>query len=200
MKRNLLGICALLLVLATHAQAQFSRQALKQRYERLVAQERARHYAHTQVAWVSLVENEYLKTHPLSYVGFTTYGYRTPAFKQSAIPHGQTHAFTVLHSELARAVDRHAALRGYRLYVPNPADLLALQASDRAHLLRFLKQGTLNGQKPIYRAAARKFQDGVVEIRLALPGTTHTALLLVDCSKKKVFFFLDHYKNRLPDR
>lgn len=144
------------------------------------------------ISWVTLINAEETQVNKSA-----AYGQKLPAFTQSQPPQGKGHQFSVRFHTIQRAINGHTLLRGYTLVVPQPADLLKLREWEIEALATFFKQGTTYEtiHRSFEKTISKKLQDAVVEVRFYAQTSEHTAIMLADCRHRKLYLFIDSYKN-----
>ncbi len=191
-KLLVLGIC---LLVPAIGQAQFFTSCTRQKNSRVQVKEALeRAEENAKLPWVTLVEEEIRRIKK----DRSRYGLKTPTFTQSSPTDAR--AFTVRKMSVVRGLNTNAVLRGYDLVIAQPKDITSLREWEVDYLSMFFRQGiTFGTSHGDFRADARKFQDGVVELRLKPRESEHTFLLLVNCRRHTVYLFVDRYKNRVKD-
>lgn len=185
--RNLILAVVLCSAFAGQADAQFLSSCSRRKVEDKVI------HSGDEIPWVTLIKAEEAQVSKSS-----DYGKKSPAFTQSQPPKDKGRMFSLRFYTIQRAINQHAVLLGYTLVVPQPADLTKLYKWEINHLATFFKQGTTyeKTHSSCLANSAKKIQDGVVEIRFRSADSEHTALMLVDCRNRKLYLFMDSYKNR----
>lgn len=194
MKKRLMLMLGLCVVFSSfsYAQSCTRRTPSKEQLQRELEIKKAEQ----NLPWVELVKNE-TRGRP-SYA--STYGFKTVAFKQTPVSKKDAQLFTKRKSTIQMKINGNGILKGYDLVVPNPTDLTSVCGWEIDNLAMFFRQGLTYGEvHGDYMATAKKFQDGVVEIRFQPKASSHTFIILVNCSRTKIYLFLDAYKNRIKD-
>ena len=170
-----------------------SRQKSAPSYDKQVERRLIHAQSNEELFWVKLVKNEENQVNHKS-----TYGRKVPIFTQSPIPTDAAHTFSLRLSSIQRAINRHPVLARYELIVPQPNDIITLREWEINHLSTFFLQGIVYGQTHEFYLVknAKKVQESVVEIQFTPRTSSHTAIFLVDCHNRKIYLFIDHYKNR----
>lgn len=198
-RRILLLTCCLLFSQTVGAQNIFTdnfarnRAALKAWYKRHIQRQVVSAQSSDKVHWVRLVETEEEKIKQSS-----RYGAKTLSFKQLPPPRQEGFSFSKRANLVQRKINENGILKGYNLIVPDPKDLLSVYEWEVNSLGVFFAQGIKHGQvHGDFVPKAKKYQDGVVELRFQPKTSIHTFIILVSCRNRTIYLFLDNYKNRL---
>jgi len=193
MKKNIIFTIIVGLLFSSIAQAQFFVGCTRQKVYKESVKRSAANAQEQELPWVQLVRTEEKKVNCYG----SSYASKTPTFSQAPVAKEKAVLFTKRTNLLQRAINGNGILLGYELVVPVPTDLTSVAQWEAEHLATAFKQGlkykTAHGD---YIFEAKKYQDGMVEMRFQPKTSLHTFILLVDCRHRKIYLFLDNYKNK----
>ena len=120
-------------------------------------------------------------------------------FKQEPVPPEKGFLFQKRKFSIQEGIFCNAILRGYEVIVPRPTDLTSLYQNDVTNIKMFFEQGTTfeKVHATCKNQSARKYREGMVEIRFQPLDSENTFIFLIDVPHTRIYIFLNKYKNKI---
>ena len=144
------------------------------------------------VPWAKAIKKEEALVNKPGYMGYTAYGMFTTTYKQQPVPKAYKDVYKMRMGMLQNEIDNNAVLNGYTFVATVPEMLIDLQVQDFGYLFSFFQQSVDSREDldPFLVPKFYKQEDGVIALEVSSMGAK-TFILLVDVSKKRVYFFVD---------
>ncbi|MBO4675147.1 MAG: hypothetical protein J5601_03560 [Elusimicrobiaceae bacterium] len=187
MKQVAFGLA--LLLTAYGAQAQLFTSCTRNKYKPSVQRQATEQAQKQELPWVTLVkEAEKAQKCP-----------PPVKFKVEPAPSDKGVLFNRRKFLIQQGIASNDILKGYEVIVPRPTDLTSVYQSDIDSVEVFFKQGTTWDKvlSSFKNQSARKYQEGMVEIRFRPQASENTFIFLIDVLHMRIYIFLNKYKNKI---